>query len=307
MQYFEEENLLSFDYNVYNQDSEPYLFCFNSPSNNLDYINNYDSIYFSSDNFIKDNSKLEEENIYDFEDNIKKNENDSKKSNLNKTKSTAENSEKAKNQKEKKIFNIKKQKKNLGRKPKNAIDKENSKHKKDSNDNIRAKMKRYLFSNIFNFSNILLNYSKNPNLKKLRFKKINTSIINKCKIDDVKNLLNLKVKDILSEELSNHHTKTIKNFNKNIIDLILKNSEQEKELIQALNKTFKEMLYIYISDINDNSEDNILFKDFRRLKDDLKFFQENGEEQSFIDKYEMTAKNFESIINKIEPRKSRKQ
>lgn len=286
--------------NEFNPNYDFNLYSINSQSNDIEYINNHNSKFFSSE---IDCSIFYEESFNNFEDNIKKKENDDKKMKENSTKST---NDKTKNQEDKRIFNIKKINKNLGRKPRNSINKEKSKHNKDSNDNIRAKIKRYLFNNIFIFVNILLNNSENPNLKKLRFKKINTFIINKCKVDDVKNLLNLKVREILSQELSNHHTKTIKNFNKGIIDSIFENLEQEKKLIQVLNKTFKEMLDIYISDKNDDSEENILFKDFKRLKDDIKFLKENGEEQSFIDKYEMTAKNFETIINKIEPRKSRK-
>ena len=213
-----------------------------------------------------------------------------------------------------KIFEIRKKKRNCGRKTKKGIDKKIGKHNKEYPDNLRDKIKRAIYRHTLCFINKLIKNLKN-NKKKYFLKKIDTKQIFKCKKEKILELLNIKVKDILSNNISNHHKKIENNFNKKIIDSIIKQYEYLKKqnqnykseefetfekINEVLNKTFREMLEIYI-DIDNKFQLNF-YKDFIKLKGDIKIFRENGEKNIYIQKYENYAKNFIQNIENIESR-----
>ena len=221
---------------------------------------------------------------------------------------------KHKETKKEKIFEIKKKKRNCGRKSKKVMDNKIGKHNKEYPDNLRDKIKRTIYKHTLNFINKLIENLKN-NKKKFYLRKINTKLIFNCKKEKILELLNIKVKDILSINISKHHKKIENNFNKKIIDLIIKQYEDLlnenlaykseeiesfEKIIEVFNKTFGEMIEIYI-DINEQNQYNF-YKDFIKLKDDIKNFREKGEKSNYIQKYENYARNFIKNIENIESR-----
>lgn len=221
---------------------------------------------------------------------------------------------KHKETKKEKIFEIKKKKRNCGRKSKKVMDNKKGKHNKEYPDNLRDKIKRTIYKHTLNFINKLIQNLKN-NKKKFYLRKINTKLIFKCKKEKILELLNIKVKDILSINISKHHKKIENNFNKKIIDLIFKQYEDLlnenlaykseeiesfEKIIKVFNKTFGEMIEIYI-DINEQNQYNF-YKDFIKLKDDIKNFREKGEKINYIQKYENYARNFIKNIENIDSR-----
>ena len=216
--------------------------------------------------------------------------------------------------KKEKIFEIRKKKRNCGRKTKKGIDKKKGKHNKEYPDNLRDKIKRTIYRHTLSFINILIK-NLNNNKKKYFLRKINTTQIFKCKKEKIIELLNIKVKDILSNNISKHHKKIENNFNQKIIDSIIKQYEDIKkekqnykseeiqfieEINEVFNKTFREMLEIYI-DANNQFQFNF-YKDFIKLKDDIKTLREKGEKDNYILKYEDYSENFIKNIENIEPR-----
>ena len=216
--------------------------------------------------------------------------------------------------KKEKIFEIRKKKRNCGRKTKKGIDKKKGKHNKEYPDNLRDKIKRTIYRHTLSFINKLIK-NLNNNKKKYFLRKINTTQIFKCKKEKIIELLNIKVKDILSNNISKHHKKIENNFNQKIIDSIIKQYEDIKkekqnykseeiqfieEINEVFNKTFREMLEIYI-DANNQFQFNF-YKDFIKLKDDIKTLREKGEKDNYILKYEDYSENFIKNIENIEPR-----
>ena len=145
-----------------------------------------------------------------------------------------------------KIFNIKKSKKRGRRKFGTNISLK-IKHDKNSSDNIRQKIKRRFIQSIKDYLNFL--YNKYFNLKKKRtdnfIKKIKTNFISS---DKYKNLeyFSMTLREFLSSDLSDKHTKINKKYNKKNIDILIQKNEA-KEIIKLLNKTLKEVYEIYIN------------------------------------------------------------
>lgn len=263
---------------------------------------NYQSELSFSDNFLK----------YEIPSTFQKNDNQSKSNNKISQESTKTSKQNV--AMKKKIFEIKKRKKNCGRKTKKGIDKKSGKHNKEYPDNLRDKIKRTIYRHSLSFINKLMQNLKN-NKKNNFLRKINTRQIFKCKKEKILELLNIKIKDILSINISKHHKKIENNFNQKIIDSIIKQYEYLKKesqnhkseelesfekINEVFNKTFREMLEIYI-DIDNQFQLNF-YKDFIKLKDDIKTFRENGEKEKYILKYENYAYSYIKNIENIEPR-----
>ena len=186
-----------------------------------------------------------------------------------------------------------KKKVKLGRNSKNEINPQKNQHTKDEINNIITKIKRNVMSNIIYFINFLLKISDNPRIKERRLNKIDQSLIIVCKKEQNLELLETKLKDLLSSEISIKYRHFDKNYNKELIDIILE--EDDENIKDVLNKTLEDMVNIYVQDV---VEDNI-YKDFGRLKDDksdiLELYESDGTE--YFNKYEAVAKNLKSIIS----------
>ena len=219
--------------------------------------------------------------------------------NITKTKTTNDNTfihPKPVRSKEK-IFEIKKLKK-LGRNKKNKISKNERNHNKNKRDNIATKVKRNVNKNEYKHINLKLSKSQNPKLNKIQLVKIDTSIITVSKKEDNLELLNKKMKDILSNKISSKYLYLEEDYNKKQIEFILK--QNDEDINYELNLTYREILDVY----SNNKKDNPIFKDFKTLDDDLEELRIVND-QKYLQLYEYTAKNLESIINAIFPRRRR--
>lgn len=197
----------------------------------------------------------------------------------------------------KKIFNIKKEIK-LGRKKKSSVKK--GKHDKYVTDNIIRKFKVHLLKNIFNFVNscFLINKCKNKRKNIINvIKKLSSFDIKSISKEDNLKWLDTPLKIIFSQNITTKIINCDKNYNNRLIKRIYEKGE-EKEVIEILNKTIREMWNIYI---NNSIEKNYI--GFKTLKDDLNDLKKLGETDSYIKKYEYVSKEFENIFNRIIPRK----
>lgn len=196
-----------------------------------------------------------------------------------------------------KIFNIKKEIK-LGRKKKSSVKK--GKHDKYVTDNIIRKFKVHLLKNIFNFVNscFLINKCKNKRKNIINvIKKLSSFDIKSISKEDNLKWLDTPLKIIFSQNITTKIINCDKNYNNRLIKRIYEKGE-EKEVIEILNKTIREMWNIYI---NNSIEKNYI--GFKTLKDDLNDLKKLGETDSYIKKYEYVSKEFENIFNRIIPRK----
>jgi len=189
----------------------------------------------------------------------------------------------------------------LGRKRGNEIyneDVDNS-HTKNKPDNIRVKYKRLFFNSLIKCLNAQLKESKNPKLKSLCFKKLNTHFITSLKKDEIIKMLNSPAFEVLSQKIVKKCKRYKEYHNKEIINLIYK--ENEEKLIIILNKSIRELNNIF----SGNTTDDLLLKNYR-LEDSIKELSKK-ESKNYIEKLQNEAKNFEENFIKISGRNSKKK
>ena len=197
------------------------------------------------------------------------------------------------------IFKVKRDNKNIGRIKKNSnlI----GKHDKFSEDNIIRKFKgrfhekcRIYINN--EYKRYLLNHKHD--IKKVNdlLQRISPKISRKIKKEDNLKWLEMNLKQVFSENVSEKCSLYPADYNKNNISKLYEENEA-KEVINILNKPVKEMLGYFINN-NEIPGFDTLDKDTIELENKMK---NNNEERinKYIDKYRRTSKNFESIfINK---------
>ena len=201
-----------------------------------------------------------------------------------------------------KTVNNKEVKKNLGRKSKVTFKKtpNNDKvHTKYKDDNIRTKIIRALIRHSLGYINNLLKLSKNPNLNCRKIFKVCKSVIVLHKKEENLELLNKKLMDIFSQEVSDTYSIKHKNHNINTMNIILENNDETINAVLKLN--LEEISKIYVGEIK-----NDIFKNFPTIEDDILIFKIEGEDDSYIEKYKKIAKNFKESINSIDPRRKRR-
>ena len=197
------------------------------------------------------------------------------------------------------IFKVKRDNKNIGRIKKNSnlI----GKHDKFSEDNIIRKFKgrfhekcRIYINN--EYKRYLLNHKHD--IKKVNdlLQRISPKISRKIKKEDNLKWLEMNLKQVFSENVSEKCSLYPADYNKNNISKLYEENEA-KEVINILNKPVKEMLGYFINN-NEIPGFDTLDKDTIELENKMK---NDSEEKinNYIDKYRRTSKNFESIfINK---------
>ena len=180
-----------------------------------------------------------------------------------------QNNHNIKNEVKIKIFEIKKVNKNIGRKRKNdsRINLNNDKiHTKNDDDNIRTKILRQLYKHSLKYSNDSFKSSENLVIKKQELFKINTSFIIFSEKEKNLNLLGTKLKFILSYELSKRFKNKDNNHNKETIDIIL--HQNDENINYFLNLNMEDILDIYAG----KNEDEII-KNFPTIDDDIANFK----------------------------------
>jgi len=194
------------------------------------------------------------------------------------------------------ITKVKKKNTKKGRLDKKSKKKYYVKHSKFTQDNIIKKIKASFIEKSMNY----INREYELYMNKHQYKKIKKLIqrISPAKSKEItikKNLLwfQSKLKDVFSSNLSTKCILYEPDYNKNTIDELYKNN-MAKNVIDILNKSVKEMYYIYSQDIEIDG--------FKTLKDDLinlrekmkNYNEENIEE--YLENYKKTAQNLEKIF-----------
>ena len=217
---------------------------------------------------------------------------------------------------QKKMFDTIKLNKKQGRLSKEEKKSFEGNHNKFEEDNITQKIKTRLLEHIYNYVNYEYEKfwleSKNyhdPKQIKISFPWINSvklikrispkEISNNTKEGNL-NWLSLKLKDLLSSNLSSKYTKFNPDYNKKRIKNLYEKKEATK-VIDILEKNVKFMYEIYIN--------NIKIDGFETLEDDLIALRKEMEQDKekdidqYLNKYEKIAKNFEKIILSKKPRR----
>lgn len=205
----------------------------------------------------------------------------------------------------------------FGRKKKGS--KEDRTHTKKNKDNMILKIKNYFINSIL----VLLNssfifrgpefFEDSPHTNK--FLKIEAKINRNIKKDDSINMLDQKLKDILSNDVSPKYFSIDKKHNEELIQKILEQNK-EKNIINILELTYKEMLDIFRGTVNDELKEKIkdieTLDHFSKIDDFLETIkikeQKNGESEEFIkdyiEKITELCKEFESWFRNKRNRKS---
>lgn len=211
-------------------------------------------------------------------------------------------SEKSSDNLSKKIRN---KKNNCGRKKKSDSNKR--KHNKSCGDNIIIKIKGYFFT-------FIRDITKNNFINKtLYFRKLPYKFISKLSKKFNVRLMDMKMKDILSEiPITTKNKKSHKFENKFIVEKLYK-EEKEKKVIQILDLTFRELFIIfrrklnYVRDkidleiISKKIEDldllkNNNYKDINYLIDQIRNKSKNMDEDSDT---EITEDDYEKYIKEL--------
>ena len=115
------------------------------------------------------------------------------------------------------------------------------KHTKDDPDNIIKKCKRIFISYvIIHINSYTEKIKKYEPLLDLRY-----TYINNIKKDSDLELLNTKLKDLVSKDISEKYKSKDEKWNKRIIDEIIQNETKNEQLINLLNMTFNEWIDIF--------------------------------------------------------------
>ena len=211
-------------------------------------------------------------------------------------------SEKSSDNLSKKIRN---KKNNCGRKKKS--DNNKRKHNKSCGDNIIIKIKGYFFT-------FIRDITKNNFINKtLYFRKLPYKFISKLSKKFNVRLMDMKMKDILSEiPITTKNKKSHKFENKFIVEKLYK-EEKEKKVIQILDLTFRELFIIFRRKLNlikdkidleiiskkiedlDLLKDNN-YKDINYLIDQIRNKSKNMDEDSDT---EITEDDYEKYIKEL--------
>ena len=197
-----------------------------------------------------------------------------------------------------KIFKINKVLK-LGRPKK--ISKRKGKHNKFAKDNVIRKFKALFINNIYIYVNSLFkinNYGKAKHKINI-IKKIDPKLVKTISKEDNIEWLNSKLKNFFSQNISKKLLNYDNNYNMNLIKRIYEKNE-EKKVIEVLEKTIKEMLDIYI-----NNDDKKICPGFKTIKNDIKALEQKGESSAYIEMYVLVVENYEKLFDEIKPRKKR--
>ena len=200
---------------------------------------------------------------------------------------------------------IRKKKNNCGRKKKSDSNKR--KHNKSCGDNIIIKIKGYFFT-------FIRDITKNNFINKtLYFRKLPYKFISKLSKKFNIRLMNMQMKDILSEiPITTKNKKSHKFENKFIVEKLYK-EEKEKKVIQILDLTFRELFIIFRRKLNyvgDKAELEIIskkiedldllkdnnYKDINYLIDQIRNKSKNMDEDSDT---EITEDDYEKYIKEL--------
>ena len=286
---FFEENELSFD----NLDNS--LYGDLNENFHTEFNNQVDSFFYEGkpQNFLTDNDLLNEEEIQTPELAGPKKP---KTSSFKDSNSDSEKKTNYSSQKSDKIFEIEKDEKDnkiLGKKKKRKI----CKKRKFFRDNILKKINPMLFDHILKFINNVLKEYSNETQKQKKIKypyytqlllKINSKIKHDTKILSIRNILNSKLKDIFSNDISQQFKSLKFDYNKKFIEKISKDNTKLK-----INKIL-EMKFVdcveHLVGAKHYKELEGLEKQYNNMIDELKLNKHETDE--YIEKFKYYLNNY---------------
>ncbi len=205
------------------------------------------------------------------------------------------------------IFIIKKTR--LGNKRNRNSNKKRKAHTKESSDNIISNIKNKILKNLLGFINDKIKKLKNSELMKLSLKYIDKKYIPFSNKKNKLCLLNMKLKNLFSKNISERYKKlakqysNYKKYNKMCISKIYqyKEIEIDSDLINLFESSFKDVIEIY----NGKKEKSEYYEGFITLEEDIKNLEAN-ENESYINSYKNVAENFVQYIENIKEKNSKK-
>lgn len=178
-------------------------------------------------------------------------------------------------------------------------------NEKYSNDNLLRRAKTILFDSLLKYDNYIISkvfddqIGNGINIKKLL--KINHSQIKNINANYNRDLIKTSQGKIFSENISKRHTYYPLDHNKKLINKLLNETDDEKRkiFINLFSKTLKECIQHITGQKNEELKglENFYEKEIIELEEDDKFKKEI---KKFID-------NYEEIINKKKPRKTKQK
>ena len=192
-------------------------------------------------------------------------------------------------------------KKKRGRKKLNDSDNSNSilisKHDRNSDDNLKRKVKTHFHNYIIALLNSKLKLELGK--EKLKFVKINSEITQNITIEYNQNLFKKKIKDIIVQTSEKYQNK---NINRECINYIMSTESINLEVINLLNKTYEDMYLNYYLKSTKDSFDSQPNESYESHKEKLKQF---GNE--YLNRYIKNAENLLNFYTTAKKRKSKKR
>ena len=178
-------------------------------------------------------------------------------------------------------------------------------HNKFADDNLRKKCKHLILSEILNFLNSKLKEIYLDDIGKGILLKQLLTLNHKEKaniiVDDNKLFLNKTLQEIFSENISRKYTNFPLNHNKNLINRLLnEENEEKKEYFNKLfNFTFIEVLHHF--------QGKLVIKELCGLKTYKEVLKKYEDDKDYYENLLYHLTNFEEIINSKKSRKSKKK
>ena len=198
------------------------------------------------------------------------------------------------------------------RKEENKDINNNKLHDKFSDDNVRRKLKRLIFSHLRKYINNQIKIKYNGKIGKGIYKKelytLNQEQIANTNVKYNQLLLKKTLFEIFSVNISGRITNFSKEHNKIIINELINEKDKEKRIFfqNLFNLTFSDCLeYLrgdkYIEQLNGLE----LFSEFNEIKHD--YLKKYNDGEIYVNQLKYYLKEYENLINKKNPRNSSKK
>ena len=172
-----------------------------------------------------------------------------------------------------------------------------SKHDRNSDDNLKRKVKTHFHNYIIALLNSKLKLE--PGKEKLKFVKINSEITQNITIEYNQNLFKKAIKDIIVQTSEKYQNK---NINRECINYIMSTKEINYEVINLLNMTYEDMYLNYYLKSTKDSFDSQPNESYESHKEKLKQF---GNE--YLNNYIKNAENLLNFYATSKKRQSKKK
>ncbi len=199
-----------------------------------------------------------------------------------------------------------------GRKKRN--DKTIRNHNKYIPDNIIKKIKAKFIENLLLFVNILLNIYKGVENQKI-LKELDYKYINQLnKVVDLQ-MLDMTIKDLLSQDISPKFSSFKKDFNKTNINYILEENNVNEIIKVVFNMTFREWINIYTLKKKVSEIENVSDEARKTIEDNLPkldvllndIYDNNGKDNKYLSYFIFYLFNYENWFFNKRERKKRNQ